>query len=217
MKHIVTTAVLSALCGLLFSVASYGATVSIENGSFEQPGTFTGTYQSLPAGSSVISGWTIGGAGVDLIGTYWSASDDDYSVDMNGANPGSLSQNVENLQVGEEYQITFDMAGNPDNGPVAKQLLVSIGTDSETFQFDTTGKTRANMGWEQRIFTFVADNTMNVLSFTGIGAGAWGAALDNISIVQISQVPVPASLLLFGTALGALGILRSNRRRKPAV
>lgn len=193
---------------------AYASTVQIENGSFEQPGTFTGTFQTLAAGSTGITGWTVGGAGVDHIRTYWEAADGGYSLDMNAADPGTISQQVDNLLVGEIYTVTFEMAANPDRGPAIKQLEASIDGFSGVFEADGTGRTRTDMGWSERSFKFLATSSSELLTFGGVGAGAWGATLDNISIAQTSNVPVPGSLLLFGTALGALGVARSRRPKR---
>jgi choice-of-anchor C domain-containing protein len=197
----------------LHAGASQAATVSIENGSFEQPGTFTGSLQTLATGSGGITGWTVSGAGVDLIRSYWAASDGGYSLDMNAGGAGAIAQDVDNFVVGETYEVTFDLAANPDGGPVIKSLLASISGYSGVFEFDGTGKDVVNMGWETQSFRFQAASATETISFAGTGPGAWGAALDNIAIAQVTNIPVPASLLLFGTALGALGMVRSKARR----
>ena len=214
MSAIKLTNLFFALSMSIVGGTAYGSTVQIQNGSFEQPGTFTGSFQSLPAGSTHLTGWTIGGAGVDHIRTYWVASDDDYSLDMNAGSAGSISQTVDNLLYGHVYRVTFDMASNPDRGPAIKQLTATMDNFSGTFSHDGTGHDRVDMGWEGRFFEFRATGASRDLTFAGVGTGAWGATLDNIAIERITDIPVPGSLLLFGTALGALGIARSRRPRR---
>jgi choice-of-anchor C domain-containing protein len=211
--NVKSSAIAAVITASLFAGTAHASTVAIENGSFEQPGTFTGTFQTLAAGSDGITGWTVSGAGVDHIRTYWTASDGGYSLDMNAGDAGAISQDVENLAVGDVYEVSFDLAANPDRGPVIKSVLASMGGVSGIFEFDGTGKDRVNMGWETRTFSFQAASATATISFTGTGPGLWGAALDNISITQITGIPVPASLLLFGTALGALGMVRSKSRK----
>ena len=113
--------------------------VSITNGSFEL-GVDPGSFSAQSAGSTDITGWDVGPAGVDYIGTYWTASDGTRSIDMSNLNAGSLSQSLSGLTIGQQYTVTFDMAGNPDGGPIVKQMDVSAGGLTSTYIFDTTGK-----------------------------------------------------------------------------
>ncbi len=193
----------------------------IQNGSFEL-GPNPGTHTTLAAGSTVITGWTVVGAGlesdenIDYIGTTWGASDGSRSLDLNGFyKTGGIEQGF-NTTVGETYRVTFDMAGNPDQGPTIKTMQVSaIGntTQSADFAFDITGKSRAAMGWETMQWTFVADAPYTSLRFlstvTGDGVDAWGPALDNVHVT-----PVPGAALL---ALAGLGVARWKLRRRRTV
>jgi hypothetical protein len=63
------------------------------NGSFEagRLGN-TARFDEVLAGSNVLSGWTIGGDGIDYIGSLWEASDGSRSIDVNRHAEGSLSQ-----------------------------------------------------------------------------------------------------------------------------
>jgi len=190
--------------------------VSIVNGGFELPGTFSGGFTTVGAGGE-ISGWTVGGSGVDLINNYWEPSEGAYSVDLSAGSAGSVYQDLTDLSVGETYSIGFDIAGNPAGGPTVKTMRVSAGADSMDYLFDVTGKTTSSMGWLSRIFNFTATSEIERLTFGSLDATAFGPALDNVSIAGgvgpgPSPVPIPATAPLILGALG-LGGLLSRRRR----
>ena len=210
MNLVKSIGMIPAFCVMLCAGISNAAPVTIENGGFEQAGFFTSPFMTFAAGSGGIGGWLIDGAGVDHIANYWDASEGTYSLDLNADAAGSVSQEIENLTIGAEYRVMFDMAANLNGGPAVKSLIASIGDYSGTFTYDGTGNTVSDMGWMSMWFLFTATETTETLTFTGVGNSAYGAALDNVSIIQ---TPVPGTLLLFGTALGALGIARSRRKR----
>ncbi len=192
----------------------------IQNGSFEI-GPNPGGHLTLSAGSTAISGWTVVGAGlkpdenIDYIGATWVASDGNRSLDLNGYyKTGGIQQGFDTV-VGQSYLVQFDMAGNPDGGPLLKKMRVSaIGaaTQFDDFSFKVTDKTREAMGWTTMEWTFVADDTYTILQFmstvTGQNLDAWGPALDN---VRVSAVPVPGAVLL---GVMGLGLAKWRLRRR---
>jgi choice-of-anchor C domain-containing protein len=191
----------------------------VQNGSFETGAAIPGGHITLDPGSTAITGWrVIGGVGVvedaiDYINTTWVASDGSRSLDLNGYwQTGGVEQDISTI-VGNAYVVTFDMAGNPDNGPTIKTMDVSaIGASKKTqsFSFDITGKSRSAMGWTTMQWSFVADAPTTTLQFLSTVTGdldAFGPALDNVSVV-----PVPGAVLLGVLGLGAAGV-RLRRRR----
>ncbi len=195
----------------------------IQNGSFEDSLRNPGGHLTLNAGSTDITGWTVVGAGlesgenIDYIGTTWVASDGSRSLDLNGYyKTGGIQQGLDTT-IGQAYLITFDMAGNPGNGPTIKTMRVSaIGAAAQwgDFSFDITGKTTKAMGWTTMDWTFVADASYTTLQFMSTVTGsldAWGPALDN---VRVSAVPVPGAALL---GVMGLGLARWNLRRRETV
>ncbi len=135
------------------------------------------------------------------------------SIDMNGNGGGaSISQMVTNLVIGRSYTLLFDMAGNPDDSPVRKDLFAAIAGFSDQFSFYTTGRTRTDMGWTTMSLDFVANDTSHLLQFDSITDGAaYGPALDNVRIVDATPVPVPAAGLLLLTALGGIGLAKRRK------
>jgi choice-of-anchor C domain-containing protein len=191
---------------LLVTSMSAGA-ATIVNGGFE--GAFSSTFQTLGTGSTAITGWTVSSGSVDWINTYWQPAAGSYSLDLSGDEAGSISQQLTGLSVGQRYRIKFAVAGNPDNAPTVKSLNVSAAVDNQTFTFDVTGNSRADMGWLYNSFDFVAGSTSTMLSFQSSTTTAFGPALDDVSI---SAVPLPASALLLLGGLGALAGAGVRRR-----
>ncbi len=186
---------------------SSSAWAGLINGSFEL-GTDPGAYMTLNPGATDITGWTITGQ-LDYIGTYWQASDGSRSLDLSGLSAGSLQQDIDTV-VGYTYIVNFDMAGNPDGDPTLKQLVVeAVGVDAQAFDFDITGHTKSDMGWQTMTWSFVANSTTTTLKFTSlVGDTGWGPALDNVSVTAI---PAPAALMLLGIGTGIVGWLRKSR------
>ncbi|MFH1091844.1 MAG: choice-of-anchor C family protein [Pseudomonadota bacterium] len=161
------------------------------NGSFEDgPVDNIGAFRTLSAGSTEITGWTVGGGGVDVIGSYWRSADGNRSLDMSAITPGSVSKTF-NTTVGKTYRVSFDMAGNPACGTPLKTMLVEalgaggLAVFSNTYTFSTTGHTTANMGWTPITFDFTADSAASTIRFTSQTAGACGPALDHVWVEEL--------------------------------
>lgn len=192
----------------LSSTASHGA--SFSNGSFEL-GTVNPAASSirLDVGSQSITGWTVINKKVDYIGTLWQRADGSRSVDLDGSEAGGITQTFDTL-AGQQYAVSFFLAGNPDSGPAIKTLQVSAAGISSVYTFDSTGKTRANMGYLPQQFAFTATQAATTLAFTSLTSPqGWGPVIDN---VQVSAVPEPATVqLLLAGLVFAVGMRRKNR------
>jgi choice-of-anchor C domain-containing protein len=201
----------------MLGATSAQASSILINGSFEQ-GTDPGSFTTLPGGSSGLQGWSIFGAGVDYIGTYWRASDGQRSLDLSALAAGGIQQNLATT-VGGKYQVSFDVAGNPgdNNTNPVKTLYYSVfgvGLMNEyTTTFDTTHTSTANMGWQTIAFSFIATSPTTSLVFSSFTNSAYGPALDNVSVNAVSPVPLPGALPLFGAGLAGLGAVARRRRK----
>ena len=93
----------SALCAL----SSPASAAGLINGSFENNcAAPVAGFITLGAGSTCVTGWTVGPHSVDLVGTYWQAKDGTHSIDLGGNAPGSIFQTFSTV-VGGLYTVNY--------------------------------------------------------------------------------------------------------------
>ncbi len=209
MRHILIASALAVLIAGSFEAA---AAPMITNPSFEDPGhSDANDFIVRLNGSTFVTGWTVGGAGVDYFRGAVFASDGNYSINyVRGPNQGgSIFTTITGLTLGVTYKVSFDLI----------QSELSAGT-ALTASVDATMQTFINAAvsvYEQKDLLFVAGGTTALLTFAGPTTGAVDAAfahIDNVSIAEVSSsVPEPGTLALFGLGLAGLGFAR---RRKAA-
>jgi choice-of-anchor C domain-containing protein len=196
----------------------------ISNGSFEN-GIYSRTYPSYDfmrllatpdSSSTAITGWTVTQGSVDWIGTYWQAAPGGTkSVDLSGAenSAGVLANTSLETAKDVQYMITFSLSGNFDNAAQgSRSVTVSAGNKSQTYTFDYfDGWAHDKMGWQTGTFLFTALGDTTILSFQSDTSSGYGPVIDNVSG---SVVPLPGSVLLLGSGLAGLGLLRRKWGRK---
>lgn len=167
------------------------------NGTFEA-GTEPGSFSTLTAVNNTdITDWSVDSGSVDYIGTYWTGSNGQRSVDLNGLAPASISQTFGTTN-GATYNVTFDLSGNPDSLPEGDPLfspsdkIVSVtatGGAPAAYSFDTVamGNSLGNMMWQPKSYSFVASGASATLTFASQISGAFGPVIDNVVITE--QVP----------------------------
>ncbi|MBM3524811.1 MAG: choice-of-anchor C family protein, partial [Alphaproteobacteria bacterium] len=164
MRNVLRHAALTAVLVAGVSTAAQANLIvngSFENGSPQPPG---GGFSTLVTGNTAMTGWSITAGDIDWSNLYWQASDGTHSVDMNGNNPGTISQSFATV-AGALYRLTFDLAGNPDNFDGIKDLQVSAGDTTSSFSFDTTSTSRPAMGWVGEELFFHATSALTTLTF----------------------------------------------------
>lgn len=188
-----------------------------QNGSFELGPTPCNTF-NVPAGSTIITGWTVSVGNLDWEGALpscgFQASQGNNSLDLVGSGAGGIGgiQQTFDTVPGVTYTVTFDMAGNYGAPPVIKPLAVTINGVTSNFTFDTTGKSATNMGWVTHTLSFVAtasSSTINFVSDVSASGGTLnaGAALDNVQIFAASvftPATIPIDWAQWGAALSVL-------------
>ena len=202
----------------------------ITNGSFEMASISPGSFTNVAVGSTAITGWTVSLGNIDYIGSLWGASNGSRSLDLEGSAgtcnlvipncPGGIAQTFSTL-AGQQYDVTFDLAGNPLNFPIIKTVSVSAAGQSQNFSFNVTGHGTGSMGWTTHTWTFTASGSTTTLEFDTADnpATGWGPALDNVDVTLSSTVPPestvpePSTMLLLGGGLLALAAGRMRRKQ----
>jgi choice-of-anchor C domain-containing protein len=202
------------------SPASAGVNI-LTNGSFEL-GTYPGgAFAELGAGATNISGWSIGGGGVDWIGSYWQPADGARSLDLNRLSAGSVSQTFSTV-AGQKYNVSFYLSGNPDGGPALKTIQIAVNGILQEISYTTGANTRENMIWVPVSFSFFADSTTETLTFlsatTGFSGnagfpGAFGPALDNAAVSAVPELSTWAMMLLGFAGIGFLAYRRTQKMK----
>ena len=187
------------------------------NGSFEiGPPPFGNQDIDILPGSADILGWTITGAGVDLLEDPWDVSDGLRAIDLDGRSPGGIAQTIA-TSVGGLYSVAFDVSGNP-GGPLLKAFRVTVGDFAQDYEFDSSGQALDALIWQTIAFSFVAWGETSTLQFASLSVegNAYGALIDNVAVSAVSTptpVPEPATAVMFGSGF-ALAVLSSFRRRR---
>jgi choice-of-anchor C domain-containing protein len=203
-KTVVMLAV--ALCA---TAPAYATTNLVTNGSFDvQVVAASPGYTTLSGGG--LTGWTITSGDVDLIGSYWTAYNGPNSLDLDGANPGAISQTFTTV-LNQDYLLTFEMAGNPDDAPSTKTMTVNVNINGipETFSTVAGTNTRLNMGWKLESIPFKATSTSTSLTFTSTSGLNYGTALDAVSVVAVPESETWA-MMLVGVGLVGLRLRKKD-------
>ena len=184
----------------------------IINGSFEDgPAIGPANFLEISPGATDIVGWVVTRAEIDYLNSdFWQTPDGDRSLDLDGTPGfGGIAQSFA-TQIGIDYLVEFDMASNPDGAPTIKEMRVEAASQSQDFTYDSTGRSRLDMGWVRREWTFTAVDTTTTLEFYSLDTvnGRFGPALDNVSVTVI---PEPSSLITI-TTIAWLGATPRTRR-----
>lgn len=199
----------------------------IVNGSFESTRLApSGNFKVLQTGSSFLTGWTVGGKSVDVLGPgnpyiAGAAAHGDQYLDLVGSpGPGSISQILDTV-AGQKYVLSFEFANNYNagNGVISdmSQALVEVAGNSTLLSeiIEHSGSEADDLKWATAIFYFTADSDKTTLTFSSYGPGSNGYSgilLDNVSVVPLTT-PEPASLLVW-SLVGTAGVAWRMRKKK---
>jgi choice-of-anchor C domain-containing protein len=164
-------------------IVHFGESNLVANASFEAPQINSSFLANLSDG---LSDWQILGTNIDLIGSYWQASDGKQSLDLNGSDTGGVQQSV-STSAGILYELSFDLAKNPAVGAAATvSVEVSAGDENAVYSYSEPSVS-ADMLWQQQQLIFSATGTVTSIKIEALAplANASGAALDNVSVRAI--------------------------------
>ena len=170
----------------------------VPNGSFET-GPAPGDALPLAAGSTAISGWMVTRAGIDYVGSRWTAASGSCSIGLNGSDAGGIATTIA-TQNGGRYAVRFYLAGDSPPAPTITQMRVTAAGQSADFSFDNTAMWEWDPGWNWHVFSFLASATSTTLEFYSLASGEAGPAIDSVT-VELTQVTDVASAPPSGLAL----------------
>lgn len=110
---------------------------------------------------------------------------------------------------GTVVEVTF---GNPANHPESANIFVGLASDANSFVAINENPILNSGAQNGFSFTFAGGpfDTLRIVDTTTTSASTGGFDIDSI---QVAAIPLPAGMLLLGSALAGLGALR---RRKTA-
>jgi choice-of-anchor C domain-containing protein len=197
-------ATLALLALSLCTTLSASADSFFSNGSFESNEGSAGQVTTYRAGDTSLAGWAVGGS-VDVVMSRWQNADGSQVVDLNGLEPGSVSQTVHTTP-GRNYCVAFSLAGNPEGGDKVKTMnVVWDGVTVASPSFDTSGTSGAAMGYVPVTLSVRSNPFGGVteLRLESTTAGAFGPVIDNVRLANVSVVSEVSAL---NSAVAALNI-----------
>lgn len=232
-RNILRALILAASIG----VASEASANLLVNGGFELPvqGAPNFAAFNVPAGSSLITGWTVVQGNVDLTTTVnygpgvntlhpTSVQDIDLIGDTRGSGGvfGGISQSFATV-IGQLYQLNFDYAHNNGtfsaNGYAAQVTVADANAPANTALSTEISQAFNQSGWVAYSQTFVANSALTLLSFIDTrGAFNAGIYLDEVSVEAVAAVPAvpePATWAVMILGLAGIGFVTYRRKSKP--
>jgi hypothetical protein len=198
--------------------STYGAGAgSFELGNFVNgggnPNAAGSGYMGLLPDDTTITGWTVGGPGdgVDwLLASYYGADTGIHSVDLQHLSASSIFTSIPTI-AGNEYELLFSTAtylGYSTTGAVSAGSVVNQ-------VFSATPSSTHPQAFTPYSFMFTATGPTTLIQFMSTGPNtAYGPAIDSVSVEPTAPVPVPATMLLFGTGIAGLVGTRLKRKKQ---
>ena len=206
-------AVLTAVAAIWLATIVSGVGQIIANGSFETPDISSNTFLYDPSGAA----WVFTGSSgiIDAPGgAFFGQPAPDGSqyafLQFDPTNGGVFSETI-TLTLSGTYQLSYLVAGRPDNGAGATgNLPYQILLDSTII---ASGSTTTGQPFTSKVFDFSATSGSHTLTFE-TAPSASGDNTAFFDMIAIQAVPEPGSAVLFLTGLIAVTVTRQIRIRR---
>ena len=189
-----------AVCAMALMWALTGAGAAqanlVQNGSFEL-GNYTGPqgeWMAVYAGDPRITGWTVGGGGVDWsdesIDNNWQPDSDTGTklIDLNVSGPpGSVSQSVATTAA-QTYVLAFRYSAHQvvaHCGDYTKSMRVTAGSVHQDFSANASAEGYPNADhniYKSGSLQFTATGSATTITFESITVTCGGVLLDTVSL-----------------------------------
>ncbi|KAL2614028.1 hypothetical protein R1flu_025720 [Riccia fluitans] len=151
-----------------------------------------GSMNFIPS-FTVISGGIQVVNGLEYVAPVWEPGS--YLIHLNcWQGPGSLeTAPLATPRWGATYNLSFDLADNPDGGPINKGVAVHIlvneaKTESEPSIFNVSNPEshRRSIIWQTVIHTFVGTGQHTTIVFESLTQGSFGVLIDNVRVSLVN-------------------------------
>jgi hypothetical protein len=164
---------------------------AVNNGGFAQPVVSAAAgYEAFPAGSTAVTGWTVGGDGVEAYASSFMQHPPDTTSEIRlfAGGPGSITQTIATTP-GKSYVLKWEGAGEPGGGQVDK--IMHVFWDGKLVAapvFDTAGRSFTNMGWRALQVTVAATSPTSTVEFADAtpDKSFWGSMVTGVSLRALS-------------------------------